>query len=50
MAWLAKLDARMSRYPVLVVVLYTAVKAFLIVTGAIALGRVFLDKIGLWRF
>lgn len=50
MAWLARLDARVKTYPTFVVVLYTAIKAFLIVAGAIVLGRVFLDKIGLWRF
>lgn len=50
MAWLAKLDARAKSWPAPAQWLYTAIKAYLIVGGAIILGRLFLDRIGIWTF
>jgi len=50
MAWLARLDATIATKPAPVVWLYTAIKAALIVIGAIALGRVWLDKLGIWPY
>ena len=50
MAWLARLDARATYWPDVAQWGYTAVKAYLIVAGAIILSRVVLDRIGLWPF
>ena len=50
MAWLERLDARASKWPAPAQWLYTAIKAYLIIGGAIILVRVYLDKVGLWPF
>jgi hypothetical protein len=50
MAWLARLDSRAKTWPAPLQWVYVAIKAYLIVAGAIALGRVFLDRIGVWPF
>lgn len=50
MAWLAKLDAKAQRWPPPALWAYTAVKATLIVIGALALGRMLLDKVGIWPY
>lgn len=48
MAWLARLDATASRWPTPAYWSYLGVKWYLIATGAIALGGVVLDRIGIW--
>jgi len=50
MPWLARLDTRATCWPLPAYLCYLAVKASLIVIGAIALGRVYLDRLGLWPF
>lgn len=50
MAWLERLDARVTSAPSPVIWLYTAVKATLIVIGALALGRMLLDRFGIWPY
>ena len=50
MAWLEKFDKRTETWPAPAIWAYTAVKAALIVIGAIALGRVLLDKLGIWPY
>lgn len=50
MAWLERLDRRAETQPDVVQWGYVAIKAYLTVAGAIILGRVVLDRIGLWRF
>jgi hypothetical protein len=50
MGWLANLDARVERCPAPVQWCYVALKATLIVIGAIALGRTLLDKLGIWPY
>lgn len=48
MSWIARLDARAQRWPRARYWSYLAVKWYLIATGAIALGGVLLDRLGIW--
>lgn len=48
MAWLAKLDARVAQWPQAARWGYVALKWYLVALGAFALGRVWLDRIGVW--
>ncbi len=48
MAWLERLDNRVKQWPAPAQWLYTAVKAYLIVGGAIILGRMLLARLGIW--
>lgn len=50
MAWLMKLDTRARGWPAPFVWAYTALKAILIVVGALALGRMLLDRVGIWPY
>lgn len=48
MPWMARLDARAQQWSRPVYWSYLSVKWYLIATGAIALGGVVLDRIGIW--
>jgi hypothetical protein len=50
MAWLAKLDARAQLWPTPGRWAYLGLKWYLVLVGGMALGRVFLDRIGIWPF
>jgi len=48
MSWIARWDDRAKQWPTAGYVAYLAVKWYLVVTGAIALGGVLLDRVGIW--
>lgn len=48
MPWLAQLDAKAAKWPRAGFWSYLAVKWYLVATGAIALGGVVADRLGIW--
>lgn len=48
MPWIDRLDARAQTWPHAAYWSYLGVKWYLVITGAIALGGVLLDRMGLW--
>lgn len=50
MAWLERLETRSRAWPAPLRWLYLGVKWYLVFIGALALGRVYLEHVGLWPY
>lgn len=50
MPWLAKLDAKVEKWPKPARWLYVGLKWYLVIMGAFALIRIWLDRTGIWPF